>query len=169
MDLVTTNVVVTVVPDVGATLSVPLMVIAVSTTISYVLPLLTLECQKLKVLTEKPTPEMPEITKVLLVLITVAGVPENAGVTDGVHIIMIVVMISMITVPLVMDLVVVVPELVGVMNSVPLMVIVALISITCVQLTILVMDLVVVSPDLVGVMISVLDMVIVALITKLNA
>ena len=37
MDLVTTNVVVTVVPDVGATLSVPPMVIAVSTTISYVL------------------------------------------------------------------------------------------------------------------------------------
>jgi hypothetical protein len=169
VDLVTTNVVVMVVPDVGATLSVPLTVIAVSTMISYVPLLLTLECQKLKVLTEKPTPEKPVITKDLLALITVAGVPVIAGVTDGAHIIMIVVMISMITVPLVMDLVVVVPEPVGVMNSVPLMVIVALISMTCVQLTILVMDLVVVLPVLAGVMISVLDMVIVALITKPNA
>ena len=37
MDPVTTNVVDMVVPDVGATLSVPLMVIAVSIMISYVL------------------------------------------------------------------------------------------------------------------------------------
>merc|ERR1712224_656511 len=144
-------------------------VIAVLIMISYVLPLLTLECQKLKVLTEKPTPEKPEITKVILVMETVDGVLDHAGVTDGAHTIMIVVMISMILVPLVMDHAEVVLVHVGVMNSVPLMVIVAQISITCVQLMIPVMDLVVVVPDLVGVMISVLDMVIVALITKPNA
>jgi len=169
VDLVTTNVVDMVVPDVGATLSVPLMVIAVLITISYVLPMLTPECLMFKVLTEKPTPEKPEITKVLLVMETVDGVLEIAGVMLGAHIITIVVMISMIYVDLVMDLVVDLPVLVGVMNTVPTMVIVAQISIGCVQLMIPVMDHVVDVPDLVGVMISVLDMVIVALITKTNA
>lgn len=169
MDPVTTNVVVMVVPDVGATLSVPPMVIAVLTTISYVLPMLTLECLMFKVLTEKPTPEKPEITMVILVMETVDGVLDHVGVMLGAHIITIVVMISMIYVDLVMDLVVDLPELVGVILIVPTMVIAAQISIGCAQLMIPVKDLVEVVLDLVGVMISVLVMVIVALITKMLA